>query len=79
MRNRYSSAPDPEWQRQTALRKVKDLVTAYVGAGRHYSLDSVFRVVADYVGATSIEVKQWCIECPDALEPKEPSEEGDRS
>jgi hypothetical protein len=77
MKNRYSSQPDPEWQRKVALRKVKDMVTVYERLGRSYELGNIFRMVAEYVGATSIEVKQWCFDSPDCLEPHEPSDEGD--
>jgi len=34
MRNRYSNQPDPEWQRQTALRKVDEARQGYIKAGR---------------------------------------------
>lgn len=85
MRNRYSSAPDPEWQRTVALRRVKDLVTAYERQDRladfgnplrHLQLRKIFGIVAEYVGATSIEVEQWCIESPDSLIPRDPEGEG---
>lgn len=60
MRNRYSSAPDPEWQRQTALRKVDEIRQNHVKAGRPVPPDSYLaNIAAGYVGVKDEQVLRW--------------------
>jgi alkanesulfonate monooxygenase SsuD/methylene tetrahydromethanopterin reductase-like flavin-dependent oxidoreductase (luciferase family) len=59
MRNRYSSAPDPEWQRQTALRRFERIRQQYKDAGRPASDAQIAHLVAGYVGETTDQVLRW--------------------
>lgn len=60
MRNRYSSQPDPEWQRTVALRKIEEARQGYINAGRPVPSDAYLaNIGAGYVGARDAEVLRW--------------------
>lgn len=60
MRNRWRSEPDPEWQREVALRKVKEAREGYAKAGQVVPSDAhLAHIAAGYVGATQADVLRW--------------------
>lgn len=60
MRNRYSSAPDPEWQRTVALRRVNEMREGAGRAGRPVPTDAhLAHIAAGYVGVSDAQVLRW--------------------
>lgn len=60
MRNRYSSQPDPEWQRETALRHVERLRKEAAEKKLAPPTDSYLaNIAAGYVGVKDNQVLRW--------------------